>query len=346
MDTPASPRHKGARVLLGLFILWQLFFLVVANLIDPLKEELPRHLSKLPPRIKEVVEVVAPGLIEKKGQLYDSFEVVTNVTKRWGQTTGQVQSWSLFAPDVTSEITFVAVELRWDVDPLSAPVLARRLLPLAATDGFSGVLLWAEAVRGPVLPFETEVACRRLTPLAGSNSLEVLSLWMAAAASPALTPGERELLLSDNEPRNVEHFSRWGHFRLRKFEGYLDVVLAPKAKETNEARVERWQDEIDTKVRKEWNTIEMYLQWRLDGYRKQHPQKKTPRQVILLVRRYAVASPQDYEEARKNGAPLKIWSAPYTVPLARWQPGLIWDANYRPIETYNLANNAFESRLK
>src|SRR5262249_12427342 len=267
MDSTSSPRHTGARVLLGIFILGQLFFLLAANLIDVIQTALPEP----PDQAKEVVNVLAPGLPDKKGHVQDTFDVVTSVTKRWGQATGQVQSWSLFAPEVGSEITFVAVQFRRDEDPLSAPSVGRRLLPLAANDCFSGVLLWAEAMRvaTPTLPQDRETVYRQSALLACSNVLETVCLCVAADESKALMPNDalanadQDLFLSDNEPEDIERYFRWGRFRLRRFEGNLDVILAPRKNEPLETRMERWRSRIEEHVRKEHDTIKVYLQWRL-----------------------------------------------------------------------------------
>ena len=58
-------------------------------------------------------------------------------------------------------------------------------------------------------------------------------------------------------------------------------------------------------------TVRAYLRWRGDRYRKAHPDAPPPRQLILLMRRYAIVAPGD--------AP-PYWRGPFTVPVARLWP--------------------------
>jgi hypothetical protein len=102
---------KLARILLGLFILWQLFFLVSANLLSLL------------PRVREFwkdkpkPEAIAPEWLHEKGRIADAERALDRLTTRWAEVTGQPQNWSLFSPNVTDIIPFVAVEFSWDEDP-------------------------------------------------------------------------------------------------------------------------------------------------------------------------------------------------------------------------------------
>jgi hypothetical protein len=101
-------RPTTAQVLLGLFVVGQLFFLFAANLLGLLESARPKL------KDRPLVEKLLPGWSEKEGHSYDAFQVVTGLTSRWAQLTGQPQDWSLFAPNVTDRIPFLAVELRWD----------------------------------------------------------------------------------------------------------------------------------------------------------------------------------------------------------------------------------------
>jgi hypothetical protein len=100
MNASATPRPTAAQVLLGLFVLWQLFFLPASNLTGLLLWAPPELAGEQP-----------------------ALEAVAAVTDRWGQTTGQVQNWRLFAPNVPAHAVFIAVELRWNEGaPLPAGV--------------------------------------------------------------------------------------------------------------------------------------------------------------------------------------------------------------------------------
>ena len=62
-----------------------------------------------------------------------------------------------------------------------------------------------------------------------------------------------------------------------------------------------------------------------------------PRQVIFLLRRYRVAGPDE-------GPPR--YRGPFVEPLARWQPHVTWQADYRPLEMYNYVSQRFERMRK
>src|SRR5262249_50195564 len=119
MSAAEKPPRRGptnAQYFLGLFILWQLFFLFASNFIalaNTLRDPDEDYLSK---NWKKRLNLVAPGWVEKEGHAQDVMSVVEGVTTRWEHLSAQPQNWSLFAPSVTHEVTFLAVELRWD-DP-------------------------------------------------------------------------------------------------------------------------------------------------------------------------------------------------------------------------------------
>jgi hypothetical protein len=110
-------------VLLGIFIVWQLAFLVVHNLVGLLQEAR----ADMPAEIRAAVEQVAPGWPEKKGHVWNLMEGATNVTNRWSQVTWQLQTWALFAPNVGKDCVFPALVLSEEA-PTNAP-LARGDLP-------------------------------------------------------------------------------------------------------------------------------------------------------------------------------------------------------------------------
>lgn len=117
----AAPLPRGpstAQVLLGLFILWQLFFLFTSNLFSvatTIRDD-EDYQKALPPDSIAVMEQSLPGWLEKKGHLHHVSDHLIKITDHWGELLAQVQAWSLFAPEISSENTFVGVELRWE-DP-------------------------------------------------------------------------------------------------------------------------------------------------------------------------------------------------------------------------------------
>jgi hypothetical protein len=304
---PPPSRPGNAQILLGAFIVWQLFFLFAANVFRLLTEarDNPEH---FPQDTVPVVEKVAPGFLKKEGQVHDLVEVITGLTKRWEQLTGQPQQWSLFAPGISSEATFVAVEFRWDEPADSARGLAPDLAALAAGNALEAVALRAAATRKPVMPHAPE------------------------------------LMLSDNEPRDVNSYLRLGLFRLRKYESNLDVVLKKKENETEQQKKERWLRKIEDKMRRDWDCILAYLKWRKEAFKRAHPDLPPPRQVIMHVRRYDIPKPTGNEEPWG-------WDGPHSEPMARWQPPpddragarVHWQAGFRELEMYNPVTGRFES---
>jgi hypothetical protein len=278
-----------------LFIVWQLFFLVASNFLGMLRK-VREHLKD-----QALVEALVPGWTRGQGHFYDGVEVLAGLAERWAQLTCQTQNWSLFAPELGTDLAFLAVEVCWDEVPLSAPHLARLLAPLAAGYGLESASLWA-----------------------GSRFAE---------ASPVPS---RELLLSDNEPEDLRRYLRLGRFRLRRYEGNLDLILSVRPDKTPAEETDRWRQRIEDKVSSEWRCLQAYLQWRWRAYQRSHPGAPPPRQLIVHVRQYRIPPPDQRPWS---------WHGPEQRPLARWQPDVKWAAGYLPLEMYNPVTGHFE-RLK
>src|SRR5713226_4923798 len=125
MTTSSSGAPSTRQVLLGLLVLWQLFFLVASNFISFFDE------SRDQLKDNAALETVAPGWAEGEGHLADACSLTTELTERWSQLTGQTQGWSLFASDVWKKVPFLALEYRWEKEPWPDAV-SRHLTPLAA----------------------------------------------------------------------------------------------------------------------------------------------------------------------------------------------------------------------
>src|SRR5262249_54091092 len=153
-----------------------------------------------------------------------------------------------FAPGVDQDITFVAVELRWDPEGRS---------------------------------------------------------------QPARPPFPAELLLSENEPEDPTAFFRWGKFRLRKYESYLDLSLTVAPGQDPAEAAGRRREQVRKKVAKEWDTIHAYFQYRWQSYRSEHPGRPLPTKFILHVRQYHIPEP---------GGASGALPVPASFPIARWRP--------------------------
>src|SRR5258707_10049903 len=102
-------------VLLGLFILAQMMFLPVANLLG----FLPTLRDNL--RNTGWAQALAPDWLDKKGRGEEILAKANDISQRWQEMTGQPENWSLFAPDVADDIWFVRVEMNWQDGDSSAP---------------------------------------------------------------------------------------------------------------------------------------------------------------------------------------------------------------------------------
>jgi hypothetical protein len=301
MDIPSSPiTPRGrvsrwfratARVVLGLFVVGQLLFLLLANAAG-LEAGLRGYARRVP-----VFAQAAPEWVEEKGNTYAAIQAIRNATERWAEATGQPQQWQLFAPDVTDYVPFPAVELRWDEE----------LLPIKPT-------------------------AKMLVPLAAGNPLEA-SVLAAARQLPAAAPPLPLLLRSDNEPRERGRFFKVGHFRLRRYEGTLDVLGSLGDKPFDPISV-RWHDWIAEGVRDKAGSMRAYLRYCLTAFREERPDLPPPTQVILVMRLYHIPEPP--------GPHPWDWEYLGQHYVARWLLGIEHEPGYSPLEAYNPLVNRFD----
>jgi hypothetical protein len=309
-----SDAPNTSQVLLGLFVVGQLFFLLAANGIDLAESARPSLREEPPEELRDTLEGearhgsraaldwLAPGWTRGEGHVNDAENVLNMVLTRWSQIIGQQQDWSLFAPGINTVTSFVAVELRWDDDQVPARQLPPRVALLTASNPLQAVVL-AEALR--------REQANRPPPLR---------------------------LLSENEPQNSQSFFRVGQFRLRRYESNLDLTLSSHDDQVDDRRVDGWRRQIEDKVRGDWPSLLAYLRWRLAAFRRSQPDVQPPQQVILLVRVYRIPPPDE-------PPPPGFWPRPDQRPLARWLPDLPEPPGYLPLEMYNPVVGRYE-RLK
>src|SRR5436190_10988710 len=97
-----NPRNPSPRqVLLGLFILFQIAFLVSSNLLEFIQWAPPKFL-RLAPRDsndrknrQKLMDRLAPGFAEERGHLWQWADHLETSIRRYTQLTGQDQKWSL-----------------------------------------------------------------------------------------------------------------------------------------------------------------------------------------------------------------------------------------------------------
>jgi hypothetical protein len=313
------------RFLLGLFILWQLFFLVSSNLLGLL------------PRAREcwqdqkLVQTIAPDWSQAKGRVAGAENALTTITSRWAEATGQPQNWSLFAPNVTSTIPFPAVEFCWEDDPNSVAAVSYLLAPFAPGHILDEISLVAASRRKHSFDcpeFYKDFDLEKMREVAAQMSSPPAEPWRGG-------PGPYLILFSENEPRDKQHYVKLGHFRLRRYESCIDISPGAADKERDSV-VDAWREEIEGRVRERWRLIQAYLHWQYARLLKDHPDLPEPRQIILWVRIFRVPSP--------GHAPSPWdWQGPEWHPVARWQPSAQWSENLLPVEMFNPVVGRFES---
>ncbi len=335
---PTPPRGISPRqVVLGLFILGQLAFLILSNLIGLYQDAQ----SRIDPAVATVIDRVVPGYAGQTGHAWKTPDELSTALRRWAQLTGQDQSWSLFAPNVAKVTGFPAVVFVWEDPPTSGAALARTLALWCARDGVqaasTAVLLQLRP--GELEPWPARAAAPAVSELAATLPLECLAFALAARdprIAPPL-PGV-ELLLSDNEPADPHHFLRVGRFRVRRYESNIILYLARAADESDAEARQRWAKSIREHLDENAEQLRAYLRWRLAVYQRRQPGRQAPRQVILLERTYRILPPDD-----ESGA---CWDGPRSLPLARWLPGHDGNGGARPLERYNPVTERFEAVTK
>lgn len=323
LDADETPNRRRPSVLLGLFILAQLGFLLAANFLGML-DYYGRH--GFPERVKAPVEQAAPP----GGQLWRLNEAIYTPAWHWGLATGQPQNWGLFAP-VGTDCAFPALQLRWDMPVDSPLMLARPLHLLAVRHPLQVALVAAHLQTLAWQPPDIEQIARHLAPLAARQPAELVVLQHAAGANRAAMPFEPHVLLSDNEPRDLQQYVRIGKFRLRRLESALLPYLPERA--TREKTLQDWRERIESHVRQYDALITTYCRFRLEAAELERP----PSQVILLMRRYRIRPPD--QEGR-------VWTGPEVIPIARWQPGRTCALFAPALEWYNPETGRFELIVK
>jgi hypothetical protein len=199
--------------------------------------------------------------------------------------------------------------------------------------GFPALVLDWEAE-----PRSAPAIARGVALLGASDACSAVGIEIAMrhGSAPVIPP--TDTFLSDNEPADRYCFVRMGMFRFRRYESSLVLYLTQRDGESAAEAHERWSESIRDHVARNNDVLHTYLKWRLEAYRSRHPTKPVPQQVILVERAYPILPPED-----DSGA---CWKGPETHPLARWQPGVTWQPEYRPVERYNPVTERFESLVR
>jgi len=336
--TPAPCAASPRQVALGLFVLGQLAFLVLSNLIGLYQD--PRStLNRQDPEVSRTIERIAPGYLSESGHAWKIPDELSTLLRRWAQLTGQEQAWSLFAPGVYKVTGFPAVVFVWE-EPFPADAVARTAALWAATDALDAAAL---AALLELRPDELHPPAVHIGPglasLAAAHPEAMRHLrQLAQDGERPVRPSAMDMFLSDNEPADARHFLRLGKFRLRKYETGLVPYLRDRPPETDAERLERWRGEIRSHVDDNTEYLLTYLKWRLATYQERHPERGPPGQVLLVERNYKILPPDD-----DTGA---AWEGPTMMPLARWQPDAEVKNGQRRLERYDPVEKRFETSWK
>jgi hypothetical protein len=99
------------RVLLGVFVTWQLVFLLTSNFLPFFLRALTNSQDDFPDQPAPKQNGQGPG------RVYDLAVGVNAIADRWAEATGQlqggVQGWSLYAPSVPEHAVFLEVDVKW-----------------------------------------------------------------------------------------------------------------------------------------------------------------------------------------------------------------------------------------
>jgi hypothetical protein len=198
---------------------------------------------------------------------------------------------------------------------------------LFAPDVWYDIPFVAVEFRWQATPDGARSAAGLIAALAASQQLQTASAWLAAA------PPAPVYLLSDNEPRDIHHYFRVGKFRLRRLEGHLDLDFYVPPDKSAEDMKDQWRQRVFERVRAQAAVMRAYLEWRWTRYHLQHPDRDTPKQIILYVRLYRVPPP---------GASPWTWEGPEVRPIARWRPHVRYVPGRPQVEVYDLIAGRFD----
>ncbi|MFO0964050.1 MAG: hypothetical protein U0793_00500 [Gemmataceae bacterium] len=275
--SPAVPaRWKTSQVFLGVFICWQIWFLLSQNILGGI-EAAQEHIR---PPASATIELIAPGLSKDEGQghFYDFTKWVLGHNKLWMHLTGQAQSWGLFS-DGYKDSVFPALILRWDDDdpshyPLSDEAYAvAQAAPLLAATG----------------PFEAA----------------------ALAGGAAAFKRTDHLILTPHEPVDIDHYFRWRQMRMRRYENNIVITLSDDDCKTEQERDEYWGRRIKKHLDREGYLIKPYVRWRYETLKPLFA-GNPPKQVVLVLRRFRTTPPDETPPEWRGPfvVPLLSWEPP------------------------------------
>ena len=140
-------------------------------------------------------------------------------------------------------------------------------------------------------------------------------------------------LLSEDEPKNASRYWRFLGNRLRSLEQNLTLCFSLEVGESEDQARQRWAQETRAKMSRDVDVLLAWSRLRLAAFQQGHEGVAPPDEVILHVRGYQIAGPQERSSAAGQ--------EPYCLVIARWRPAAEYPAEVLPLEVFNHATQQF-----
>jgi len=249
MSLATPPRPQSPRqVILGLFIVGQLAFLLLSNLLGFVQWFNSTYVAEWGP----LVQRVAPRFAEEKGHGWQWCEQLEKPMRTWTQLTLQDQAWSLFAPNPGTETGFPGLLLSDKADDsgrhnwthlFDAQIGHHVLAPEPTSD----VVLLSDNEPADIREF-FRMGTYRVRRYEGT--MYITTRRSTVKNEPGQVPEER----LETPDELAQRLTRRTH---KLASDYRESTLA-------------------------------YMKWRLKAWRQAHPDEKMPAQVILFQRSYRI----------------------------------------------------------
>lgn len=257
--------QRQVRCLLGAAVVWQVAYLFLTNfwgLFPAVPAEVLRYEMG---EDRRVATLSGPRPESTVGR-----GMIGTAMDRWGEVTGQWQGWALFAPNVPTASSFLALELRWHA-PKSI-----------ARDAVS---------EGGSTPCPPPAIARTVTLKSRFEPADPAHYWI---------PAWWEMRLYNYEWRLAVAASAFADTPATRNAG---------ATENSAAAVASQQAFLAELLRREWRQFEAFVRMRLADYAAEHVGEAPPDDVVLWGRTYRPApagvSPWHWDGPRER--PLARW---------------------------------------
>jgi hypothetical protein len=135
------------------------------------------------------------------------------------------------------------------------------------------------------------------------------------------------LLLSANEPVDVNDYFRFGNCRLRRYEGHFYVDPQPESTATPVEAASTMNERVRKRMREYPEAAMAYMQWRTGAWQREHPDEAAPKQIILCQRFYRTHGPDESPG----------WDGPFLIPLFSLRPA----DELRTLEAFDFTEQRF-----